>query len=148
MPFWHNLLFFHQAWKPVSVRNTKLRGRGNTIASKSSTSQLSISTVWALKLPWGQWIQGVSTNQRCRAPQWQSYPCWHTAPTTDLFKQLERLALPASGDLQGHWQKGWEEGRGGRGEGRGMGGMAAGLGEGIHSSAIGGHCAEMAPSRN
>lgn len=52
--------------------NTKLGDQGNTIASKSSTSQLSISTVWALKLPWGQRIQGVSTNQQCRAPQWQS----------------------------------------------------------------------------
>lgn len=43
-----------------------------------------------------------------------------------------------------------EEGEGGwgRGEERGMGGMVAELGEGIHSSAIGDHCAEMAPSRN
>lgn len=40
---------------------------------------------------------------------------WHPHSTADLFKQLERLALAASGDLQCHWQRGREEGRRGRG---------------------------------
>lgn len=42
----------------------------------------------------------VCTNQQCRAQQWQSFPSRHLAQTTDLFKQLERLAPPASGGLQ------------------------------------------------
>lgn len=84
----------------------------------------SASTVWASSSLGDNRSEGGGG--QCGAPQWRSRPCWHPALTTDLFKQLERLAASASGDLQGHWQKGVErkEERGGGGGGEGNGGKA------------------------
>lgn len=63
-----------------------------------------------------------------------------TFGTARLRRFLGPLAKGLRGRKSGRW---W-----GRGDVKGLGGTMAELGGGFHSSAIGDHCADMAPSRN
>lgn len=126
--------FLHQARKSETktwgLRQIKPSGVRAAVQFGSCGSL--VDTLFTGSVGVGGW-----TNWWCRAPQ---YPCWHTAPSTDLFKQLEHWALPASKDLRGHWEKGgWKKERE-------LGSMLAKLWEVSHSSAIEGIGAKMAPS--
>lgn len=71
-----------------------------------------VKTIWSRKIPSlcrsgtvdrsPQPSETTDSHSSYSARQWQHHPCSHPTPTTDPFKQVDRLPPPASGNLRGH----------------------------------------------